>query len=112
MQFKDASLPAGLADAFKAYDIRGRLPNELNAAAAYRIGLGFGELFGVGKVAICRDVRLSGPEMVEALAEGLTDSGCDVLDLGMGGTEEVYHAVADMNLVGGIAVTASHNPAD
>lgn len=107
-----ADLPQGLAAAFKAYDIRGRMPDELNTAAAYRIGLGFAELFGVGKLAICRDVRLSGPEMVAALAEGLTDAGCDVLDLGMGGTEEVYHAVADMKLTGGIAVTASHNPAD
>lgn len=105
-------LPAGLDAAFKAYDIRGRMPDELNEAAAYRIGLGFGELFGRGKVAVCRDVRLSGPAMVKALTQGLVDGGNHVLDIGMGGTEEMYHAVAAMKLAGGIVVTASHNPAD
>lgn len=105
-------LPEGLERAFKAYDIRGRLPDELNEAAAYRIGLGFGELFGRGKVAVCRDVRQSGPGMVAALTQGLVDGGNHVLDIGMGGTEEIYHAVASMRLNGGIAVTASHNPAD
>lgn len=105
-------LPANLDNAFKAYDIRGRLPDELNEAAAYRIGLGFGKLFGRGKVAVGRDVRLSGPGIVAALTQGLVDGGNHVLDIGMGGTEEIYHVVASMRLAGGIAVTASHNPAD
>ncbi|MDX1455076.1 MAG: phosphomannomutase [Gammaproteobacteria bacterium] len=112
MSESEQKLPANLASAFKAYDIRGRLPDELNEYAAYRIGLAYGELFGPGKVAVGRDIRLSGPTMVAALTRGLLESGCDVMDLGMVGTEEVYHAVAHQKLKGGIAVTASHNPAD
>jgi phosphomannomutase len=107
----DSSLPA----CFKAYDIRGRVPDQLHPQLAYDIGRAFAAVYGVGKVAVGRDIRLSGPELTRALVSGLVDSGVDVLDLGVCGTEEIYHAafsLEDQGVDGGIIVTASHNPAD
>ncbi len=95
---------------FKAYDIRGRVPEELNEELARRIGAAYAVLFKPRAVAIGRDVRLSSPGLAAALAEGLTAHGVDVLDLGLCGTEEVYFAVFHHRLDGGIMVTASHNP--
>ncbi len=104
-----------LPSSFKAYDIRGRVPEELNEDLARAIGRGLSELFGVRRVVVGRDIRLSGPALADKLMTGLQQAGCDVLDLGLCGTEEIYHAVFSMEEKGvdcGVIVTASHNPAD
>lgn len=98
--------------AFKAYDVRGRLPDELNEGLAERIGRAYATVIQPGRVVVGYDVRLSGPALVEALIEGLTASGVDVQRIGMCGTEEVYFATAHLGADGGIMVTASHNPKD
>jgi phosphomannomutase len=97
---------------FKAYDIRGRVPVELNEEVAYRIGRAFAALLQPRTVVVGRDVRPSSPLLTQALIRGLTESGVDVLDIGLCGTEEVYFATAFAEAGGGIMVTASHNPAD
>jgi phosphomannomutase len=97
---------------FKAYDIRGRMPDELNPEIAYRIGRAYAAFIRPRRVAVGRDVRLSSPALCRALAEGLLDSGVDVMDIGLCGTEEIYFAVFHHRTDGGIMVTASHNPAD
>jgi len=97
-------------DAFKAYDIRGRVPEELNEEMAYRIGRAFCEILSAEKVVVGRDIRLSSRPLAEALIHGLTDAGCDVADIGLCGTEQVYFATSHLALDGGIMVTASHNP--
>ncbi len=100
---------------FKAYDIRGRVPSELHPQLARDIGRAFAAVCGVRRVAVGRDIRLSGHELTQALTAGLLDSGVDVLDLGICGTEEIYHAAFSLEgegVDGGIIVTASHNPAD
>lgn len=96
--------------AFKAYDIRGKYPEEINEELAYRIGRAFVELFKAKKVAVGHDIRLSGPAIQRALTLGLTEMGCDVVDIGMCGTEQIYFATAHLELDGGIMITASHNP--
>ena len=97
---------------FKAYDIRGKLGEELNEEIAYRIGRAYGEFLNPRRVAVGGDVRLTSEALKAALADGLLDSGADVVDLGMTGTEEVYFAAFHLEVDGGIEVTASHNPAD
>lgn len=97
---------------FKAYDIRGRVPDELNEDLAYRVGQAFAERFTPLRVAVAHDIRLSGPALTSALAAGLCDAGVDVVDLGQCGTEEIYFAAVSLDVDGGIIVTASHNPAD
>ncbi len=97
---------------FKAYDARGKVPDELNTDIAYRVGRAYAEFINPKQVAVGRDVRLSSDEMFEALTRGLTDSGVDVLDLGLCGTEQVYFAAFHLELDGGIMITASHNPVD
>jgi phosphomannomutase len=97
---------------FKAYDIRGRVPDELNEAIAWRIGRAFVAETGARRVVVGQDVRLSSPALARALSEGLAAGGADVLQLPTGGTEEVYFATAHLGLDGGIMVTASHNPMD
>ncbi len=101
-----------LSNCFKAYDVRGRIPEELNQESAYAIGRAYAEWLRPGRVAVGRDIRLSSAELAEALIRGLTDSGVDVLDIGLCGTEGVYFATFSMGLDGGIMVTASHNPPD
>lgn len=96
--------------AFKAYDIRGQVPEELNEELAYRIGRAFVEVLSAQKVVVGRDVRLSSAALADAVMRGLTDAGCDVIDIGLCGTEQVYFATFHMKLDGGIMVTASHNP--
>ncbi|MCE9686974.1 phosphomannomutase CpsG [Shewanella sp. AS16] len=98
--------------AFKAYDIRGRLGDELNQDIAYRIGRAFGDLRQPKKVVLGGDVRATSEELKLALASGLMDAGVEVIDLGMTGTEEVYFATFHLGVDGGIEVTASHNPID
>ncbi len=98
--------------AFKAYDIRGRLPDELNRDLAYRIGVAYAELIGARRIVVGQDCRLSSPDLTDALTLGLQDCGIEVLDIGMCGTEEVYFACFHYALDGGVMVTASHNPLD
>jgi len=97
---------------FKAYDIRGRLGEELNEEIAYRIGRAFGQFLAAKKIVIGGDMRLTSAGLKAALANGLMDSGIDVLDLGMVGTEEIYFATKYLGVDGGVEVTASHNPID
>jgi phosphomannomutase len=97
---------------FKAYDLRGRIPTELNEDVAYRVGRGTALFLGAGRIVVGRDIRLSSATLSDALCRGLTDSGVDVDDIGVCGTEGVYFACFDGGYDGGIMVTASHNPAD
>ena len=97
---------------FKAYDIRGKLGEELNEDIAYRIGRAYAQFLNAKRVVIGGDIRLSTESLKQALARGLMDSGTDVLDLGMTGTEEIYFASFHLDVDGGIEVTASHNPRD
>ena len=95
---------------FKAYDVRGKVPGELNPEIAEAIGRAYAKETGAKTVCMGYDIRLSGPELAEALARGLNTGGCNVVDLGMIGTEMVYFATAFYNYDGGIMITASHNP--
>jgi phosphomannomutase len=98
--------------AFKAYDIRGRIPGEINEALAYDIGRAYAAFVRPRRVAVGYDIRLSSPVLAAAVRQGLTDSGSDVLDIGLWGTEGAYFAAFAQHLDGGIMVTASHNPPD
>jgi phosphomannomutase len=95
---------------FKAYDVRGLYPDELDEAGAEAIGRAYVEQFEPRRMAVGRDMRLSSPAMQEALMRGAAAAGADVLDLGLVGTEMVYFAVGSLGLEGGAMVTASHNP--
>jgi len=95
---------------FKAYDVRGLYPSELDEDGAYRIGRAYVEHFEPRTVAVGRDMRLSSPTMAAAAIDGAADAGADVVDIGLVGTEMLYHAVTELSLEGGICVTASHNP--
>lgn len=98
--------------AFKAYDIRGRVPDELNEDIAYRIGRAYAEFIKPERVVVGRDIRLSSASLSTALADGLTDGGVDVYDIGICGTEQIYFATFSEKMDGGVMVTASHNPMD
>jgi len=91
---------------FKAYDIRGIYPTEVDEEGAYAIGRAFVEQFEPGQIAVGHDMRVSSPGMAEAVTEGAADAGADVLTLGLVGTEMLYFAVGDLKLDGGVAVTA------
>jgi phosphomannomutase len=95
---------------FKAYDIRGIYPDELDEEGAYAVGRAYVQQFEPRRIAVGRDMRLSSPQMAAAVIRGAADEGAEVLDLGVVGTEMVYFAVGELGLDGGIAVTASHNP--
>ena len=97
---------------FKAYDVRGLYPSELDEDGAYRVGRAYVEHFEPRTIAVGRDMRLSSPTMAAAVIDGAADGGADVLDVGLVGTEMVYYAVGELGLEGGICVTASHNPKD
>ncbi|NEY89389.1 phosphohexomutase domain-containing protein [Tabrizicola oligotrophica] len=97
---------------FKAYDIRGRLGEELNPAVARTIARAFAEELGAGRVVLGHDPRASSAELAAAVAEGLMAAGCEVLALGLCGTEEMYFATDHLGADAGIEVTASHNPMD
>lgn len=97
---------------FKAYDIRGRIPDELNEDVAYRVGNATAAFLDAKRVVICRDIRESSEKLADAVAQGLLDAGVEVLDIGLGGTEMVYFATGHLQADGGIMITASHNPAD
>ena len=102
----------GSFNCFKAYDIRGRLGEELDEDVAYRIGRAFVRYLSAHSVVVGGDVRLSSEPLKQALIQGLRDSGANVIDLGMTGTEEIYFATWFLGVDGGIEVTASHNPID
>ncbi len=95
---------------FKAYDLRGRVPGELNDEIAYKIGRAYCDIYHPTKVAVGYDIRNESPSLSQALMKGLTEGGADVINIGLCGTEEVYFATFHHKLDGGIMVTASHNP--
>ena len=95
---------------FKAYDLRGKVPEDLNEDIAYKIGRAYAALYQPGTVAVGYDIRNESIAITEALSRGLTESGTDVFNIGLCGTEEVYFATFHHMLDGGIMVTASHNP--
>jgi len=95
---------------FKAYDVRGIYPDELDESGAQAIGRAYVEQFEPRRIAVGRDMRLSSPAMQEAVMRGAAQAGADVLDLGLVGTEMVYFAVGSLGLEGGLMITASHNP--
>ncbi len=97
---------------FKAYDVRGRVPDQLNEDSAYRIGRAFAAFLSPRRVVVGHDIRLTSKPLCDALTRGLLDAGVDVYDIGLCGTEEVYFATGQLGMDGGIVVTASHNPKD
>ncbi|MBX2859054.1 MAG: phosphomannomutase [Cellvibrionaceae bacterium] len=97
---------------FKAYDIRGKVPEQLNEDVAYRVGRAFVEFLDAKKVVVGHDIRLSSATLTDALIKGLTEAGADVIHIGQVGTEEVYFSTFHLGVDGGICVTASHNPMD
>ncbi len=97
---------------FKAYDLRGRIPDELNDDVAYRVARGYAQFLSPKRIVVGRDIRLSSAALADAVCRGLTDSGVDVYDIGVCGTEGVYFATFDGGYDGGIMITASHNPSD
>jgi len=100
------------AKVFKAYDVRGIYPSELDEQGGYAIGRAFVEQFEPKRIAVGHDMRVSSPSMAEAVIRGASEAGAAVLELGLVGTEMLYFAVGELGLDGGIAVTASHNPKD
>jgi len=99
-------------DCFKAYDVRGQIPNELNTDIAYRIGNATVEFLAAKRLVVGRDIRQSSEELMQAVSRGIREAGAEVLDIGLGGTENVYFATSHLEADGGIMITASHNPAD
>ena len=104
-----------LPGCFKAYDIRGKVPDQLNRELALQIARAYAAVYEPTTIVLGHDIRLSSPELTEAVAQGLNEMGVDVLHLGLCGTEEIYHgafSMANQGIDGGIMITASHNPAD
>ena len=97
-------------DCFKAYDVRGRIPDQLNEEIAHRIGRAYAQVIQPGNVVVGHDIRLTSESIKGALVEGLRLQGVSVQDIGLCGTEEIYFATAHLGVGGGIVVTASHNP--
>ncbi|WP_250655838.1 phosphomannomutase [Alkalimarinus coralli] len=97
---------------FKAYDIRGRIPDQLNVELAEKIGFAYASVLKTQRVVVGYDIRESSPELTEALCKGLRSAGADVYNIGMCGTEQVYFSTFHYQMDGGIMVTASHNPKD
>lgn len=97
---------------FKAYDVRGQIPNELNADICYRVGNAAGAFLDAKTIVVGRDMRLTSDEFAQAVIRGLIDAGVEVLDIGLCGTEMVYFGTTHLGADGGIMITASHNPAD
>src|SRR5574340_104975 len=97
---------------FKAYDIRGIYPTQLNEETAYSVGRAFVAYLNAKRIAVSRDMRVSSPAMEAAFIDGARDQGCDVVDYGLAGTDMLYFAVAKDGHDGGAQITASHNPRD
>ena len=94
----------------KAYDIRGTVPDQLDADVAYALGVGFASFASADEVVIARDMRPSGPELVEAFTRGVVEQGVDVIDIGLASTDLMYYASGVLDMPGAM-FTASHNPA-
>jgi phosphomannomutase len=99
-----------LADIVKAYDVRGTVPDQLNTDIAYALGVSFARFCGTNRVVVARDMRPSGPELVDAFARGVLEQGVDVVDLGLASTDLMYYAAGTLDAPGAM-FTASHNPA-
>jgi len=97
-------------EGFKAYDIRGKVPSELNSELAYKIGRAFSKLVNAKKMVVGYDIRKSSEEISESLIKGLTDRGTNVVNIGLCGTEMIYFSTPFFDADGGIMITASHNP--
>ena len=95
---------------FKAYDIRGTYPDQVNEGIAYKVGRGLVEYLSAKSVAVGRDMRLSSPELHEGLIRGIVEGGCDVIDIGLVSTDCLYFAVGKFGYDAGVMITASHNP--
>ncbi|MGZ4132210.1 MAG: phosphomannomutase/phosphoglucomutase, partial [Actinomycetota bacterium] len=102
-------MPTDLDRIFKAYDVRGVVPDDLDADLARRIGAAFAEWAGLPAIALGRDCRLSSPDLAAAIREGATSRGVDVIDLGLASTDLLYFASGRLD-VPGVMLTASHNP--
>jgi phosphomannomutase len=102
--------PIDLSSIVKAYDVRGTVPDQINVDVAYALGVGFARFIDAGRVVVGRDMRPSGPELVDAFARGVMDHGIDVVDLGLASTDLVYYAAGTLDAPGAV-FTASHNPA-
>ncbi len=105
-------MPVEEITCFKAYDVRGRVPDQLNEDIAYRIGRAYAEIVKPSQVVVGHDIRLSSGAIKGAVTRGLLEQGVDVYDIGLCGTEEIYFATSHAGMDGGIAITASHNPKD
>ena len=101
---------APLDTIFKAYDVRGTVPDQLDADIARRVGAAFARFAGAGSIMVARDMRPSGVELSAAFADGATGQGVDVVDLGMASTDLIYYAAGRFDAPGAM-FTASHNPA-
>lgn len=97
---------------FRAYDMRGTYPNQMNAEVAYTVGQAFVKVMGAKNVVVGRDVRVTGPELQKAMLEGIMDAGANAIDIGIISTEMLYFAATYLDCDGGMSITASHNPAD
>ena len=97
---------------FKAYDVRGRIPSELNQEIAFKIGAGVASHFSTKSVVVGYDVRPSSLDILDALARGIASHDSEVISIGLCGTEEIYFATNHLNTDAGVMITASHNPAD
>ena len=97
---------------FKAYDIRGLVPEQLDTDLARKIGHSFARLIGGRRLLVGRDMRTHSPEIAGAVVEGMLDAGCDVLDIGLASTPMTYFAIGSQDVDGGLCVTASHNPGE
>lgn len=95
---------------YKAYDIRGTYPDQIDATIAYRIGAALVRFLGAKRLVVGRDMRTMAPEIQDALCDGIMAQGCDVIDIGLASTPMVYYAIGKLPCDGGVAVTASHNP--
>jgi phosphomannomutase len=107
-----ANAPTTNPNIFKAYDVRGIYPSELNEDAAYLIGRAFVQYLNAAQVAVGHDMRVSSPALAHAVIQGITDQGADAIDLGLTTTDELYFAVGKFNYSAGIMITASHNPGE
>ncbi len=97
---------------FKAYDIRGLYPQELDLELARKIGHAFARLIGGKRLLVGRDMRVHSPDVAAAVIEGMLDAGADVLDIGLASTPMTYFAIGSQDVDGGLCVTASHNPGE
>ena len=97
---------------FKAYDVRGKLDEELNDDITYKIGRATAQSLNSKIISVGFDARATSPSLADAVAKGICDAGADVFDIGLAGTEELYASVSEFGTCAGIEITASHNPID